>query len=199
MGRKSTYINQISEKDMDAFRFLWNCQHVPRELLKVTDNRIETYRKEKIIDVCKNSKNETVIRLTDKGIKYIRKLDDFRGRTPYRATTAAEHNCRMAQEYSKLSKEQQLNWRTEKELWKLARDRMEDLRQHDMNRYLAFQEAREHLENPQSWATDGGVVSDSGEVEMLVEVVTDNYGHGELEAHTLFCHVLEAEPTFIHT
>lgn len=191
MGRRSSYISHISEKDYEAFRILWNCQHIPKELMPISNNRIESYRKQGIIDICKNKNNETIIRCTDKGYKYISKLDDFRDRKPYKSTTAAEHNCKLAQIYSQLTKEEQLAWRTEKELKDMYNERLEELRDRDAGRW-------EQLRNITVSASDGGVVINS-EIQMLYEVVTGTYGQAELEAHEAFVQAMEATATYEHT
>lgn len=191
MGRRASYLNHISEKDIDAFRALWNCQHVPRDLLRVSDNRLESYRKQGIIDICRNTKNETVIRCTPKGHKYLSKLDEFQGRKPYQSPTAAQHNMRLAQVFTSLSKEEQQAWRTEKELRDLYNERLEELRTHDHDRW-------ERVHDIAASASDGGIVV-NGEIQMLYEIVTGTYGEAELAAHETFVQVMEAEAAYVHT
>lgn len=190
MGRRANYINHIAERDIDAFRMLWNCQHVPRELLRVSDNRIESYRKQGIIDVCKNKDNQTIIRCNVKGHKYLSKLDEFKDRKPYQSPTAANHNIKLAETYSKLSREEQQAWRTEKELRELYNERMEELRTHDHDRW-------EQLRDKPASASDGGVVI-NGEIQMIYEVITGTYGQAELEAHEAFVQVMECSASYIH-
>lgn len=191
MGRRASYINHIAERDMDAFRLLWNCQHVPRELLKVSDNRIESYRKQGIIDICKNKDNETIIRCNTKGHKYLSKLDEFKDRKPYQSPTAAVHNIKLAETYSKLSREEQQNWRTEKELRELYNERLEELRTHDHDRW-------ERIRDITASAADGGIVI-NGEIQMVYEITTGTYGQAELEAHEAFVQVMECSASYIHT
>ena len=188
MGRKAHYINHVSDRDIEAFRILFNCQHVPRDLLRISDNRLESYRKEGIITVCRTlENNQPVIKFTDKGYSYIKKLDDFKGRVPYKSTTAAQHNMKLAEIYSKLSREDQLNWKTEKELNLYYNERMEYLREHEHDRY-------EELRDLKVSTADGGVVV-SGQVTMLYEIVTGSYGQAELEAHEAYAEVLDTQIT----
>ena len=190
MGRRSNYINHISERDMDAFRILWNCQHVPRELLKISDNRLESYRKQGIVDVCKNKDNETIIRCNAKGHKYLSKLDEFKDRKPYQSPTATAHNVKLAETYSSLSREEQQAWRTEKELREFYNSRLEEIRTHDHDRW-------EQLRDTPAAAPDGGIVI-SGEIQIIYEIVTGTYGQAELEAHEAFIQVMGVEASYIH-
>lgn len=173
MPRSSVGIRHVNERDMEAFRVLWNCQHIERAKLPLTDNRLKVYEKQGLIDRCRDTNDKQIIRCTAKGRKYISKLPEFAGRKPYISHTATAHNCRLAEAYLSLTPEQQRNWRTERELSDLYHERLADLWQHDYDRWCELRE--------REWSScDGGVV-EGEQVIMLVEVITENYTTLELK------------------
>ena len=186
MPRKAK-IAHISERDRAAFRMLWNVQHIPRNLLNLSDNRLKTYLQQGLVERCFNVKGEEIICCTKKGRTYIAKLPEFWDRKPYASSHAAKHNCELARIYSTLTPEQQINWRTEKEVAELYNDRMDELRERDYDRWCYYME-REYS------PCDCMILDASGGVEQLIEVYTNNYG--ELDVKITCSEVLEAPLNF---
>ncbi|MEG2584309.1 MAG: hypothetical protein RR846_09850 [Oscillospiraceae bacterium] len=183
MPRRPTGLAHISEKDMAAFRMLWCVEHTPRQLLNLTDSRIKALSKLGYIECCRNAKNVPIIHCTKAGRNFISQLPGFENRRAYVSTHSPAHNCKLATIYAEKSPEQQQNWRTERELAELCHDRMGELRQQDFDRWSDLQSS--------PWSpADGGVMSDSGELEEAIEVITVNYG--DLECKEVFARVLDA-------
>ena len=187
MPRIPKDIQHISERDTKAFRLLWNTEHSPRHLLDLTEHRIKTLERQGLVDKCRDINGNEIIRCTVKGRDYIGKLPDFQERKPYVSSTATAHNCELARIYSTLSPDQQEHWRTERELADLYEQRMEELRYSDYDRWREY-------ENREWSSCDGAIVSDSGEVEQIIEVITNNYG--DLEIKVICSEVLNAPIEF---
>ena len=183
MPRQPNPILHISFRDINALRMLWCVEHAPKELLNLTDSRITTLCKLGYVQKCKNLNNSDIIRCTDKGRKFISKLPSFENRRAYVSSFAPEHNIKLAYIYASLSYEQQLHWATEHELAGMYRDRLDELRYTDYDRW------KELIDRPWSPA-DGGLVSEAGELEQAIEVITNHYG--DLEVKETFAQVMSS-------
>ena len=170
MPRPGLSINRILPSDTKAFRLLWNTEHVPRDLLEIGDRRLRTYVSMGLVKQCVNTKNESVIMCTSKGRDYISKLPDFAGRSPYISSSACNHNCELAKVYTALPEEQQKQWVTEREILNMCRDRLDDIYQQDFGRWL-------DLTEKEMSPCDGGVMNLEGRLEVMYEIITDNYGN----------------------
>lgn len=187
---RTSKISHISQRDTEAFRMLFNLNHVPRQYLNVTNNRLHTYESSGLIQRIFTTKNEELIKCTAKGRDYISKQSEFWNRTPYVSAFAPKHNARLASVYASLTKEEQAGWITEKEVARLYEERLDYIREHDHDRWEQLRE--------QQWSPpDAAVVNTTtGEIEMLIEVTTGNYGEAELEMKLCCSQVLDTEISF---
>ena len=191
MGRKSQFINKLNNRDIQAFRLLFYAHHVPRSLMKATDSRLRSYEKQGLVEKCISANTgETIYKCTDKGRTFIGKLDGFAGHKPYMNANSSEHNSLLAQQIASLPEQLQANWYSERDLWGMYQDRLEEMRINDYERW-------EEMSKANASACDGGVVV-GGEL-VLVEIITNHYGEIELESKENFASCLGVGVNYFHT
>lgn len=191
MSRKSQYINSINNRDIQSFRLLFYAHHVPRSLMRASDSRLRSYEKQGLVEKCVSiGTGEAVYKCTDKGRNFIGKLDGFAGHKPYLNANSSEHNCLLAQQIASLPDNLQAGWYSERDLWGMYQDRLDEIRQSDYDRW-------EELSRANASAVDGGVVV-GGEM-VLVEVISEHYNSIALESKENFATVLGTGVHYFHT
>lgn len=143
---------RLSYKDYDAMELLGKVCHVDEDTLLdyISNNRINTYLNEGIIERCSDPNYSDVFRTTAYGKEFI---EDNLGIGCYSSNSPA-HDEKLRDLYLSLSEEEQDSWRTEREL------------------------SREYCDTEYS-VTDGAYVcQDTGEL-ICVEIVTVNYDGSE--------------------
>ncbi len=191
MARKSEYITKLNNRDIQSFRLLYFAHHIPRSLMKASDNRIRSYEKQGLVEKCVSiSSNETIYKCTDKGRKFIGKLDGFRGHKPYINANSSEHNSLLAQQIASLPQQLQEKWYSERDLHDLYQNKLEELKLTDYDKW-------EQLSKMQASACDGGIITES-HIE-LIEITTDHYSQTDIELKEVFSQVLSANINYFHT
>lgn len=195
MARKSCYVKNLMNRDRLALTSVSKCGYVRSEQLKthISQNRIDSYCKEKLVtkEVFVNNKNEsiTAYKLTDKGKDTLEK--NFGVKDHYKAQSIS-HDVKISDRYHSITEKEQDSWKTEKELRNEFNDRLAEIKQEDLDRY---DEIIDQLRAGEISMPDCAYTSETG-IEIIFEVVTNNYTIAELEAKENAVEIINSNATY---
>lgn len=187
------YIKNLYERDRDMFHLLnkcGNCNHSQMKEIGLSERRIkdmcrEGYLKKSYYSENKQSeKNIKAYMLSDKGKSLIEREYGF---TNHNQSTSVRHNIDVANKYLSLEKEERETIKNERELRDMFLQRLEEIREHDEQRY---EQLYDQLEQGQISMPDIAYTTVEG-VQVAYETVTDNYGNQEIQAKEEACTILE--------
>ena len=177
-------IRVFKARDKDFNRCLSHAGYVRKTQaieMGMNKSRLNTYKAEGYIDRMyvydKLTKmDEECFFLTDKGRNLV---TDMMGIDSFYRSNGVKHDARLAEEYQKLTLEQQRSWLTEKDLREVFQDRMQELR--DQGHGLKAMELERKMKSGLISPGDGAYVGLDGQV-MIIEIITGNYGKVEIQA-----------------
>lgn len=187
------YIKNLFERDKDMFHMLNKCGNADHQQMKqigLSERRIKDMQREKLIEKTyyaehkQDEKNIKAYQLTDKGKSLIER--EY-GLANHNQSVSVRHNIDVANKYLQLEKEERETVINERELRDLFLEKLEEIRDHDEQRY---KELYEQLEDNRISMPDIAYTTTEG-VTMAFETVTDNYGNTEIQAKEEACTVLE--------
>ncbi|MEG2848177.1 MAG: hypothetical protein RR904_05365 [Bacilli bacterium] len=187
------YIKNLFERDKDMFHMLNKCGNADHDQMKqigLSERRIKDMQREKLIEKTyysqskQDEKNIKAYQLTDKGKSLIER--EY-GLANHNQSVSVRHNIDVANKYLNLEKEERETVLNERELRDMFLEKLEEIRDHDQERY---DQLYEQLEQGQISMPDIAYTSVEG-VQMAFETVTDNYGNAEIQAKEEACTVLE--------
>nr|WP_027415040.1 hypothetical protein [Aneurinibacillus terranovensis] len=183
-GRKSNYINKLTNKDQNFLKALRNVGYLNQNHIKehigLTDKRVVNYERDGLIERCAYLNRETkemehIWRLTDKGRDLTStqmNLDNF-----YKSSSA-RHDLGLADKYFSLSQSDRDHWLTEADLRDRLYEQIENLQ--EQREIARAEELREMLQERMISPPDGGCMR--GEHMVTFEIITSSYGPAELAA-----------------
>lgn len=191
MSRKTT-IDRIYPRDWKVFGALSKCGHASHEQLRefVRDKRLSTYEKAGLIGrvpyhrAGSGSEDRTCYRLTSAGREFCRKQLHMSGM--YHAQSVA-HDMGLADRYFSLSQEERDSWQTESQVRDMYEQYLDQLR--DQGQEELAQSLWDKLQEGETSPPDAVYTTESGE-QIVLEVVTNNYGETELAEKSEFSAVL---------
>lgn len=187
-GRKSSYINKLTSKDQVFLKSLRDVGYLSQRHIKeeitLADKRLLNYMRDGYIEKCgyinrQTKESEFVYRLTSKGRTLAETQLNYRD---FYKSSSARHDLALADKYFSLSEADRATWRTETEMRKQFKQRIEQLHQRGQHaRAFTLDEA---LKKREISIPDGAYVRD-GQI-YTVEIVTAAYGTAELAAKEAF-------------
>ena len=187
MSRKKS-LTTIYPRDIKVFKALAACGHASYGQLRefVRDKRLCTYEKAGLIGRVPlnrpgdGSGDRTCYRLTTSGREFCRHELHFSGM--YKAQSVA-HDMGIADRYFSLSPEERSTWQTESQVQDLYEQRIVKLR--DQGEEELAQSLQDLLIQGEVSPPDAVYTTEAGE-QVVLEIVTNNYGEAELEEKTAF-------------
>lgn len=176
-------IRIFKARDKDFTRCLSHAGYMRKSQaldMGMNKSRLNTYQSEGYVDKMYVYNTETkspeeCFFLTDKGRNL---ATNMMGIESFYRSNGVKHDARLAEEYQKLSLEEQRSWLTEKDLRQMYDDRMENL--------------GVTVKDSSISPGDGAYVGSDGQL-MIIEIVTDNYGKAEVQAKEDFAQALGAQ------
>lgn len=189
---------KILFRDKEIYKSFYNVGYLKKEDIKqlgMSENKFYQLERFKLVEkhevLNRNSKEyETYYKLTDKGKNFV--ADKMNYKRDYYSSRSKEHDIFVSKNYMRLKEEFNFkadNWRNESECRELQRDRMNELREQDNQRY-------EELRTRDISPADGMLVLDNGQ-SVCIEITTDRYGQAEIQAKQEFANLVNSQISFM--
>jgi len=135
-------------------------------------------------------KSKEVFTLTDKGRKWIsRNIHETRHMSPYRSSTAVEHNIKLSEVYLQSMRDGQSRWLTERDLQQLFFDTIRE--------WDDYQQLMDEYQEHKISAPDGAIVHDRK--ICLVEIITSSYTFAQIAAKESYSSYMGMSIQYYHT
>lgn len=192
MGRK-THLDKIYPRDLKALGALAKCGHVSHDQLRefVRDKRLSTYEKVGLIGRVPYNRpgdgegDRTCYKLTTAGREFCRRELHFSNM--YQPQSVA-HDMGLSDHYFSLTVTERDSWQTETQVRDIYARHLDKLR--DQGQEELAQSLWDRLQNGEVSPPDAIYTNESGE-QVVVEVVTNNYGAEEIAEKVEFSEAIE--------
>lgn len=194
MGRKNS-ISKIYPRDLKALGALARCGHASHNQLGeyVRDKRLTTYQRAGLVARVSfnrpgdGSKDRACYRLTAAGREFCHHELHISGM--YQPQSVA-HDMGIADRYFSLSQPERDSWRTESQARDMYLQRIVQLR--DQGQEELAQSLLDKLQTGEVSPPDAVYTALNGE-QVVLEIVTNNYGEAEIEQKVEFAEALDLE------
>lgn len=189
--KKKKYVKVITKNDQKMLKALSRVGYMEKEDMKtlgLSERRIKNFERdchiEKVHSVTREGTAYSSYRLTAKGKRLVTKHMDINA---FYKSSSMRHDLGLAKVYMSLDDKSRDNWITEGEFREMMYLKLDTYDDHQRLK-LQVDISEGNISPP-----DGGYYSNEGIV--IIEVVTDSYGHSEIASKELFSSYLGAAYT----